>query len=184
MPTLTVETGTGSSSSNCYISYADANAYFLARGIDAWAAATQTDREEAIIRGAQYLENTYRLRWKGSRTTRDQALAWPRMASVSGYGSVTSFLTDQDGWYINQDEVPAQVAKANAEAALLVIQAVDIEPRLARGGEILAKTVKAGPVSTSTTYASGALSRDRITAIEGYLSGLITSSLSVPMVRG
>lgn len=184
MPTLTVETGTGSSSSNCYISYADANAYFLARGIDAWAAATQTDREEAIIRGAQYLENTYRLRWIGSRANRDQALAWPRRSSVWGYGDSVGYLTDQDGWYINQNEVPSRVASANAEAALLVIQAVDLEPRLERGGAVISQTDKAGPVSTSVTYASGASERDRITAIDGYLSGLITSSLSVPMVRG
>jgi hypothetical protein len=90
MPTLVVEDGTGLSTANCVYSYADATAYHLARGNAAWAAATQTDCEEAIIAGWQYIENKYRTRWKGSRTNREQALAWPRMASVSTYYTSTT----------------------------------------------------------------------------------------------
>jgi hypothetical protein len=61
---------------------------------------------------------------------------------------------------------------------------VDLEPRLAYGGAVSSKTVKAGPVMTSTTYRDGASTRDVLTVIDGYLSGLINSGLQTKMVRG
>jgi hypothetical protein len=156
MPTLIVETGEGLTTANCVYSYADVTAYHLARGNAAWAAATQTDCEEAII------------------------------ASVSTYYTSvsTGVIYDADGHYIDSDEIPAQVKYANAEAALLVIEGVDLEPRLAYGGAVSSKTVKAGPVMTSTTYRDGASTRDVLTVIDGYLSGLINSGLQTKMVRG
>jgi hypothetical protein len=186
MPTLVVEDGTGLSTANCVISRADADTYHLDRGNAAWGSASTTDRDEALIAGWQYIENKYRTRWKGSRTNRTQALAWPRMASVSSYyNSVsTGVIYDADGHYIDSDEIPAQVKYANAEAALLIIEGVDLEPRLAYGGAVQSKTVKAGPVMTSTTYRDGASTRDVLTVIDGYLSGLINSGLQTKMVRG
>jgi hypothetical protein len=182
---LIVEDGTGLSTAEAMISVTDANTYFTARDLSEWTG-TDAVKEAALRRGWQYVENRYRLRWKGSRTHREQALAWPRMASVSTYYTSTStgVIYDQDGHYIDSDEVPAQVKWANAEAALLVIQGVDLEPRIERGGEIASEMVKAGPVATQTTYTAGAPARDRITVIDDYLSGLVTSGMQTRMVRG
>jgi hypothetical protein len=189
---LIVEDGTGLSTAEAMISVADATTYFTARSLVDSGEWTGTDaaKEAALRRGWQYIENAYRGRWKGARTVREQALAWPRMASVELSASSTDgAIYDQDGWYIESDEIPTQVKYANAEAALLVLQGVDLEPRLARSGDIKRKKVKAGPVETETEYGESASVRDRITTIEGYLSGLITSAPGaafgqVPAVRG
>lgn len=184
---IVVEDGTGKADAVAMASAATADAYFTARAITAWTGTT-TAKEAALIRGWQYVENAYRGRWKGSRTHREQSLAWPRMSGVTFGDDLSGAIYDQDGHFIESDEIPQQVVDANCEAALLVVQGVDLEPRLARGGAVRRKKVKAGPVESETEYADSASARDRITVIEGLLSGLVTSAPgasfgNLPVVR-
>jgi hypothetical protein len=169
---VVVEDGTGLTNSDVYVSVAAADAYFSSRGIDTWEGATG-DKEVALRRGRQYLENAYRGMFKGVRTNRTQALSWPRMASVAYNSSVVGVIYDEDGWYINSNEIPQQLRDANCEAALLVLTGSTLEPVLIRGGAIKSENVTAGPVQSETVYQDGAPAVDRYTVIQGLLRGLV-----------
>ena len=72
---LIVEDGTGLSTSEAYISVADASTYFTARGNTTWAAISTDDLREAYLRQAtEYMTQVYRSRWEGVRYSETQAL--------------------------------------------------------------------------------------------------------------
>jgi hypothetical protein len=58
---LILEDGSGVDGANCYVSVAEADAFFAARNILNWAgdAATSTDKEGFLIEGADYLNAFY-----------------------------------------------------------------------------------------------------------------------------
>lgn len=158
---LTVEDGTGLANAEAYISVSDADAYFAARGNTAWAALTEAQKEQALRKGADYLEG---YRWKGDRYTATQALAWPR------YNVIV------DGWALDADTLPSALVRANAELALK-----------ASAGELLAdvgaqvKSETVGPISV--TYADGARQQTRYEAIERMLVSLLFGGGMIPVVR-
>lgn len=165
----------GASDAESYASLAEADAYFSARGMTAWAGDDAT-KEAALRRATSYLDNQYRDRWVGVRTGETQALAWPRVDGARGrYRGLTQYLTDSDGFDIPSDVVPVQVKRATMEAALLVIGGTSLEPSLAHGGAIVSQRSRVDVIEEETTYAPGASAMDRHTAIEGLLSGLVTS---------
>jgi len=97
---LVVEDGTGLANSNAYISLDDAEAYYLETIGSAWLPDDEV-KDAAIIRAARYLDG---MRFKGVRTRkREQAMDWPRYAA-----------TDCDGTVIPSNEVPVEIARANA----------------------------------------------------------------------
>lgn len=111
--TLVVEDGTGLSTAEAYISVADASTYHANRGNAAWAAlASDTVREQALRKAADYMVQVYRSSWGGNRVNSTQALDWPRANVVmrDGPGIVRE--------YYPSDAVPAAVARACAELAL------------------------------------------------------------------
>lgn len=103
--TLIVENGTGLSTAESYISVADADARHTAMGNTDWTG-TDAVKEAALRRATAFMEQNYRLRWKGTRLLRAQALSWPR------YGAIV------DSWEIESTVVPADVANACADLAL------------------------------------------------------------------
>lgn len=105
---LTVETGAGLAAADSYVSQADTDAYFSNLGNTEWSALTTTQREEAIRRGVAWIDNEFRLRWKGKRASRTQALDWPREE-----------VEDESGLSIADDEIPRELKHASYEAALL-----------------------------------------------------------------
>lgn len=124
---LVVEDGTGRADAESLISEADADAYHSARGNSAWTGASAI-KEAALRKAADYMEQAYRLRWAGYRTTNVQRLSWPRaMVPVidgpGGYAGVPS--------YVEDDVVPELVRSANAELALLALSG-DLNPALER----------------------------------------------------
>lgn len=111
---LVVETGQAGADSESYCSVAFATAYHAARGNAAWAAlASDTVREQALRLATDYMEEVYRLHWKGYRFTEAQALAWPREE-----------VQRADYTFLNQysfyptDSVPVEVQNACASLAL------------------------------------------------------------------
>jgi hypothetical protein len=125
---LIVETGSGASNSESYISVADASTYHTNRGNSEWAAlASDTVREQALRRATDYMEQVYRLRWLGYRKLESQALSWPR-----------DEVQRADFTYLNQfafypdDEVPTEVKNACAELALRA-STDDLLPDLTQG---------------------------------------------------
>jgi hypothetical protein len=129
---IVVETGTGASNSETYISVADASTYHTARGNAAWAAlASDTVREQALRKATGYMVATYRNRWQGTRKVEDQALCWPRYSVVV------------EGYLVDDDIVPEIVKRACAELALKAA-AEDLAPDLEQ--VTISQTV--GPIRT------------------------------------
>lgn len=161
---LVVEDGTGLPDAEAYISVADTDAYFSARGNTAWAALSTDQKEQALRLGADYMGQVYGPRWCGERATSTQALDWPRIDACS----------------IASDVVPVAVKRANAELAV----------RSATSGALLAdagaqvKQETVGPISV--TYADGARQYVKYQAVDATLAaaGLLCKGGSqIPVVR-
>lgn len=159
---LVVEDGTGKTTAESYIAVADANTYHTARGNSTWTGEDGV-KEAALRKATAYLDGRYRDRWRGKRSTKDQALAWPRLGGV-----------DSDGYGIDPDSVPAAVAYACAELARLVIEGVDLTPTLERGGRTTSESVKVGPIEESKTYASSAPVRSTLTIVDDLLGAVLS----------
>ncbi|ASY62521.1 hypothetical protein SJ05684_c10640 [Sinorhizobium sojae CCBAU 05684] len=168
---MAIDVTAGSATAVAYGSAAEAATYFTARGISTWTG-TEGDKEEALIRGCDYLERLYAGRWVGVKTSSTQALAWPR-----------AYVNDLDGYPIASDAIPTAIKRANFEAALLILTGTDLEPVLTRGNAIKRKKVKAGPAEVETEYDGGAPTRSTVTSIDGLLTGFITNSNGIDLLR-
>jgi len=137
---IIVEDGTGLATAQSYASVAECDAYHLARGSSAWAAAAAAAKEAALVRASAALDGLYGSRWPGARLTADQALDWPR-----------SDAWDSDGWPLTL--VPAAIKNATCEAALVELgEAGALSSALAHGGAV--KREKVGTIEVE--YANGA----------------------------
>lgn len=148
--TLVVETGAGLANAESYISIADADARHTALGNTAWTG-TDAVKESALRKGAEYLEQRYSSRWRGTRLLRDQALSWPR------YGAIVH------GWDVDSNVVPAAVANANADLALKALSETlnaDLERGIVRE--------KVGPLETE--YDAFSSQAKRFVAVDGMLA--------------
>lgn len=153
---IVIEDGTGLPNAEAYISVADADAYFAARGNAAWAALTETAKEHALRLGADYMGAEYGRRWCGTRLTDTQALDWPRC----------------------EEGVPEAVKRANAELAVRASAGVLMADQ---GAQVKQETV--GPISV--TYADGARQGTRYAAVDAALraAGLLCGGGFIPVVR-
>ena len=144
--TLTVETGTGSASSDAYISVADADTYHAAKGNATWTG-TDADKETAIRRATSVLDG---YNWQGLRTNgRSQALAWPRSGVI-----------DKEGYGIDSDEIPSEIVDACAELALReLVTPGTMTPDVIPGEAI--KSLSAGSVSIEYANPSNTASEAR-----------------------
>lgn len=161
---LIVEDGTGKADAEAYITVADADTYFAARGNAAWAALTTDAKEQALRLGADYMEAVYGSRWKGDRVSMTQALSWPRDGVVV------------NGFEVSDDIVPVPVARANAE---LAVRASAGTLLVDQGAQVVSETV--GPISV--TYAEGARQYTRYAYVDGLLGQYMTGSGQIPVVR-
>lgn len=168
---MAIQVTPGHADAVAYDTAANSDTYFSARGITTWTG-DETAKEQALVRGADYLERKYADRWIGTKATSTQALAWPRLD-----------VEDVDGYVISSSEIPRAVKYANFEAALLILTGTDLEPVLERAGAVARKKTKAGPVETETEYAGGAPSRASVTSIDGLLAGLVTGVNTVRLLR-
>lgn len=172
----------GDANADSYISLVDADTYFTLRGETTWTG-PDTIKENALRRGTTYLDNQYRTRWLGLTVTIQQALSWPRCDGMRGYyRGYTQLLLDINGFQIPQTVVPLQVQRAAAEAALLYLQGIVLEPRLI--GQPLsglkAVTKKVDVIQTTTEYGDIEATIDRYLVIEGLLRGLVLSTPGSP----
>ncbi len=146
---LIVEDGTGKIDSQAYISVADADTYLALFGTPAdWAAASVGDKEIALRDANRYIDLTYNSRWKGRRTSELQALDWPRFD-----------VTDNDNYLILSDIIPADLANANAEFAVLSITeglaGSSLMPDIAGPGTIKKERKKLDVLEKETEYQGG-----------------------------
>jgi hypothetical protein len=149
---LIVEDGTGKTDSESYVTVAAASARLSALGDTSFAAlASDALREQALRKATNYMEQRYRLRWRGTRLLRAQALSWPR------YGAVV------DGWDLDSTVVPPDVSNACADLALLSLTET-LNPNIDR--TVIRE--KVGPLETE--YAPGSPLVKRWSAVEQSLT--------------
>jgi hypothetical protein len=166
MPVV-VEDGTGKPNADSYVSLLAAETYHANRGRTAWAALTDDQAEAALRGGTFYIDGTYRGRWKGTRKTSAQALAWPRTG-----------VTDEDGYAVADDSVPQEVIDATCEAAFLQGTGTDLTAP-PKAGNITSYRAKVGPIEEETKYDTGtsvssSSSTGGYPSVDYLLSGLIT----------
>ena len=120
---LVFDSTPGGSAANSYASVSEASTYFDARrNADAWAGASNADRELALCAAAQRLEQ---LDFKGAREASTQRLKWPRSGvCVDG--------VDVAG------TVPDVVKFAQCELALELLNAGTTDPLAETGLEAFA----------------------------------------------
>lgn len=170
---LIVEDGTGLANAEAYISATDASTYHSNRGNAAWAGlASDAVREQKLRLATDYMEQMYRVRWKGQRVTATQALSWPR-AWVEREDYYVTGATPPESisgqYYYPSDEVPVEVARACAELALRAIDGDLFEDQEA---PVIEETV--GPITTR--YAEGARQAKRYPAVDNMLAHLLAAS--------
>lgn len=140
---FTVEDGTGLPTANAYISEADADTYHADRGNAAWAAAASADKETAIVRATDFLDQEFT--WQGVRRTDTQRLEWPREDVFDAEDAEVAF-----------DAVPRQIEEATAEVALIALTE-DLAPFGGGTGTFVGQvTVRAGPFTRSGTVGAAA----------------------------
>lgn len=147
---------------DAYADRAEADAYFAARAVAAWADATEPARSAALLRATAYLEGNFR--WVGRLVDPAQPLAWPRTGARDAEGRPL-------------DGIPDRVKAACAELALIALTE-DLAPPLERGGRVLSERV--GPVEVG--YAADAPAGRSFPAVEALLRGLVRTG-AIPVRR-
>jgi hypothetical protein len=117
---LTVEDGSGVAGANSYATAAEFVTFHTDRGNTALAEADTDQIEAALVKGTDYLEQKFRLLWKGSRSYSTQVLSWPRRG-VDVPDFFDPFFRDlsnvpisfQDTLFVPENEVPYEVKVAN-----------------------------------------------------------------------
>ena len=160
---LNVESGQGLPEAEAYVSVADADAWLAARGYTLWATLMEAEKEQAIRRATDHLEQAYGQRWKGDRASDTQALSWPRSGVVV------------DGYTIPADVIPPVLANASC---LLAFKAAS--------GELMEDTTRAvsretiGPITTE--YERGSAQGTRYRSIDAMLAPLLKAR-GITLVR-
>ena len=109
MADIVVETGSGLTNSNAYVSIDDADLYHESRlHVTDWSGSSDDTKETALVWASSLLDQL--IDWDGSKYTETQAMRWPR-----------SGVYDVDGYSIESDEIPQFLKDATAEYARLLI---------------------------------------------------------------
>ena len=148
---------------NSYSNVADADAYFAARDVASWSAATNAAREAALLQATAYLDGHYD--WVGVLADTDQLLGWPRHGATDGEGRLV-------------EGIPARIRAACAEIALAALKE-DIAPTLHRGGKVSSESV--GDVSIQ--YAEDAPVGKTFPYVDLLLKGLFRAPSTAVQVR-
>jgi hypothetical protein len=124
MPTLTVETGSGSDpNANCYIALADAVTYHDNRlHTEAWDSADSDARKQALIMATRVVDANCIFR--GYKKLSTQPLQWPRVRARNDEvaGSIGYPYTLYAYLYYDENSIPPALAQATALEALELLR--------------------------------------------------------------
>jgi hypothetical protein len=154
---MTVEDGSGLSTSNSYASIAEFRAYCLLR--DYAVPVPDTGIESALIRATMAIDAAWLNRWPGQRKVYTQALCWPRECAY-----------DELGYPIAG--IPVLLKNAICEASWVEFGSPGALTKKAEGG---IKRVKVGPIEKEFASASSSLTTQYPT-VSQYLLRLVGSS--------
>jgi hypothetical protein len=141
---FTVETGTGAAGANSFTSVAEFKAYHAERGTDITAITGDTAIQRLLVKGADYIEKVFGMRFKGSREFSTQSLSFPRVG-----------LYTNDGFPVTG--IPGRLKWAQAEYALQA-NSGDLfitPPASTTGGAIIRTKDVVGPIEVEVEYAAG-----------------------------
>lgn len=122
--------------------------------------------EHLLMQAMDYLAG---LHWKGSRTVKEQLLAWPRAGVIV------------DGYVLPKYIIPKQVIQAQCRLAIEA-QEIDLCPSFAGGGEVTHESVT-GAVSVSYAERTSK-SAPSFAWLNGLLRGMIVGANQISLVRG
>ena len=145
-----------------YLTVAEADAYWAARGNTVWQPLSQEAKEAAIVKAMQYIDAKYS--FIGRLAERDQKNAWPRTNAIIDTGNY-------DGVRIGDDEIPIFVKDATAELALYSLSD-ELEAPQTRGGRV--RFEKVGEISRS--FFSDAPSGRQYPIVERILAPVLTTT--------
>lgn len=160
---LIVEDGSGLANAESYASVSFADTYLAARGMTLWATMSTTEKEQALRRATDYIEQAYRQSWAGYLVTTTQALMWPRY-EVPIRGSLAYA-------YYPSNAVPLIVQNACAAMALKAASG-----ELAADIGRLKSRVTVGPITTE--YVAGSNGVIRYLAINMMLAPFFDAAAS------
>jgi hypothetical protein len=145
--TLIKEDGTGLDDANIYADLADADQYLEnSNRKTQWRTFSSKVRSAALIEGADYLDQTYRNRYKGTRFSSEQRLEWPR-----------DDVYDELGVLVPAAEIPEEIGNASIEYAFEAASgALAPTPVFDETGrEIVSKREKVDVLEEATQYKPG-----------------------------
>lgn len=183
--TLTVETGLVVTGANSFVSLLDFKTHCDQRGRVYTAVYNDEVIKAALVKMGDYLNS---LPWKGVKTGRDNPMCEPRYGMEVGGSNWNQLVypastwvgvLDANGVYIATDAVPAEVVNAQCEGTWLILTGKDMEPTLARGGQVKMKRVDV----IQTEWFSGAPPTTEFKAVSNRLRGLLKGSFSMETVR-
>jgi hypothetical protein len=108
-----IEDGTGKDDATAYADLEAADQYLEnSDRKTAWRVFSSKERQAALIQGADYIDQTFRNRYKGQRFSSDQRLEWPRIQVRDELGH----LTEPDPGTVGS--IPEEIPNASIEYAL------------------------------------------------------------------
>lgn len=131
MPTIVATAG--AVDANSYVTLAEAETYMTTRlHITTWTAATNTQKESALIWATRLVDRT--LRFNGAKASDTQALVWPRTG-----------LVDESGVDVSSSSVPQIIKDLQVEMSLLLLSADRTAE--SQAGAAGLTSLRAGPVT-------------------------------------
>jgi hypothetical protein len=126
--TLIVEDGTVVTNANSYVTVAVADTYFENLGQTLWTETVADEaKEAALVKATTYMQERFRLLWRGSRVEALQALDWPRRGVPIPdffdpfFRQVNVPLQFQDTVFIGNTVIPEEVKQAQMMLAFSTI---------------------------------------------------------------
>lgn len=164
----TVEDGTGVADANSYVLVAEADLYFADRGVGTWATLNTAQKQAALVKATDYLDQRYGSRYVGVKYSATQSLEWPRLDSN-----------------FDTDEIPPKLKYACFEYALRA-SAAELAPDPlmdAAGVSMVTTRVAAGPVEQEFQpvggYSASVKTLRPYPAADMYLRGLVVPGQGV-----
>lgn len=167
---FTVETGSGLTGANAYLSVASFKTHHTDRG-RSYAAYTDPVIQGAIVKATDYIDKLFGRKFRGWKQSGNQGLAWPRVSAF-----------DNSGYAL--EGVPAQVAKATAEYAFVALSLGSELAPPEDTGEVIEATEKVGPIETTYKYAEIGRDTPAYPEADLWISELLQSTASREVYRG
>lgn len=123
---MVVEDNTGLTDANAYVTIAYTDDYLTSHGNSAFSSLTQTQKEVAIVKATDYIDNVFD--WYGKKKKQTQGLNFPRVD-----------LYDKDGYEITG--VPKVLKDAVCEAVAIIIKDTEMFKTESENGAVTSEHI-------------------------------------------